>query len=91
MAKAQASPASGIAAEILASVQNSTPGFRPWIDRVDATIREELEAIRSRYCAGQLDVQQKALAKGILKALADRNFSNPPSLQVVCTWLRSGR
>lgn len=90
MAKAK-EPAKSLLDDVLDQVQNAQPGFKPWIERLAPELRADLETIRQRYIAGELDYQQKALATTIVKVLSERGAPRIPSVQVVATWLRNGR
>ena len=90
MAK-QKAPAKSLLDDVLSQVRNAQPGFKPWIERLDPELRADLETLRQRYVAGELDYQQKALAATIVKVLAERGAPRIPSVQGVSTWLRNGR
>lgn len=72
--------------DVLARVKSKRPGFLPWHERLPDDLRGELDAIRSRFHAGAIASQKRALATAIAEVVAERGHPKPGE-QAVLSWL----
>jgi hypothetical protein len=71
---------------VLARVKTRRPGFIPWHERLPDDLQAELAAIRSRFHAGEIASQKRALAVAIAEVVAERGHPKPGE-QAVLAWL----
>ena len=88
MAKSRSEPT--LTDAVLAQARNSVPGPSTWFTRLPADVREELEALKARWAAGEIAIQKRPLARAIIDTMRERGHQTA-GLQGVEDWLHGGR
>ena len=75
---------------VLAQARNSVPGPQTWFTRLPAEVREELDALKTQWRAGEIAIQKRPLARAIIDTMRERGYQTA-GLQGVEDWLHGGR
>jgi hypothetical protein len=71
---------------IMARAQNSRHGFRAWHETLPPKTREELEALRAKWRAGETGLKKRSMARAIVAELQARQL-RVSGVQGVEDWL----
>lgn len=79
-----------IADAVLARATNNLPGPSTWFTRLPPDVREELNALKVRWLAGEIAIQKRPFARAIMDTMRERGH-HTAGLQGVEDWLHGGR
>jgi len=80
------SQSGGLLEDVRKAVGNARHGPASWYERLAPEHREELDAIKAEWKAGELGTRKKTLARALAENMHARGISDV-GLQGVLTWL----
>ena len=80
------SPSGGLLDDVRKAVSDARIGPATWYERLAPEHREELDAIKAEWAAGELGSRKKTVARALAENMRVRGISDV-GLQGVITWL----